>query len=182
MHLRRIVVTAGAALGLALLGPGLGNAWGGGGCHRAGTTTTEATGTTVEMIEACFTPTILHVAPGDSVTFVNRDSMTHNVTANDWGHWDDLYEGDRFTATFGDEGIFPFACTYHPGMSGAIVVGDGGTGVTAPVAATATAVEPPSGGSAWLVSGIAGVAIGLACGYALSRRRRRDPAAATVRA
>ena len=58
--------------------------------------------------------------------------MVHNVTANDWGHWDDMYEGDRFTASFDEEGIFPFACTYHPGMSGAIVVGDGGTGDDGP--------------------------------------------------
>jgi plastocyanin len=180
MHLRRIVVTAGAALGLALLGPGAGNAWGGGGCHRAGTGVTEMTGTTVAIVDACFTPTILHVAAGDSVTFVNRDPMVHNVTANDWGHWDDLHQGDRFTASFDDEGIFPFACTYHPGMSGAVVVGDGATGDTAPVAAAATTVDPPSRGAGWLVPGIAGVAIGLACGYALQWRRRRDAAAAPV--
>lgn len=180
MHLRRIVVTAGAALGLALLGPGAGNAWGGGGCHRAGTGVTEMTGTTVAIVDACFTPTILHVAAGASVTFVNRDPMVHNVTANDWGHWDDLHQGDRFTASFDDEGIFPFACTYHPGMSGAVVVGDGATGDTAPVAAAATTVDPPSGDARWLVPGIAGVAIGLACGYALSRRRQRDAAAAPI--
>ena len=136
--------------------------------------------TTVAMVDACFTPTVLRVAPGDSVTFVNRDPVVHNVTANDWGHWDDMYEGDRYTVSFDDEGIFPFACTYHPGMTGAVVVGDGGTGDTAPVAAAAAALDPPSGGAGWLAAGIAGVAIGLACGYALARRRRRDAVSAPV--
>jgi plastocyanin len=182
MRIRKIVLVSVTAMCLSQVGPIAGMAWGGGGCHRAGTETTDEAGTTVEMVDACFTPTILRVAPGDSVTFVNRDPMVHNVTANDWGHWDDLYEGDRFTVSFDEEGIFPFACTYHPGMSGAVVVGGGGTRDKAPVAVAATAADPPSGGADWLVPGILGVLIGLASGYALSRRRRRDPATAPVRA
>ena len=182
MKIRTVVLMSAMTMCLSQVGPIAGVAWGGGGCHRAGLGTTDETGTTVQMIDACFTPTVLRVAPGDSVTFVNRDPMVHNVTANDWGHWDDMYEGDRYTVSFDDEGIFPFACTYHPGMTGAVVVGDGGTGDTAPVAAAAAAVDPPSGGAGWLASGVVGVAIGLACGYALARRRRRDPVSAPVRA
>ena len=182
MKIRTVVLMSAMTMCLSQVGPIAGIAWGGGGCHRAGLGITDETGTTVQMMDACFTPTVLRVAQGDSVRFVNRDPMVHNVTANDWGHWDDMYEGDRYTASFDDEGIFPFACTYHPGMTGAIVVGDGGTGDTAPVAAAAAAVDPPSGGAGWLAPGIGGVAIGLACGYALARRRRRDPVSAPVRA
>ena len=44
---------------------------------------------------------------------------------NAWGHFEDMIEGDAFTVRFDDAGIYPFACNYHPGMTGAIVVGDG---------------------------------------------------------
>lgn len=179
MKIRRIVQVGLIAMCLGQVGP-VASAWGGGGCHRAGLSATEGTGTTVSMVEACFTPTILRVAPGDSVTFVNRDSMTHNVTANDWGHWDDLYAGDRFTATFDDVGIYPFACTYHPGMSGAIVVGDGAAPDAVAVTAAAGGAEPPGPSNGWLVSGIVGLSIGIACGIGFSRRRRREPASAPV--
>jgi plastocyanin len=169
---------------LALLGPGLGNAWGGGGCHGtdAGTTgVTDATGTTVEMVDACFTPTILRVAPGTRVTFVNRDPMIHTVTANDWGQWGDMSQGDRFSTTFQDEGVYPYACSYHPGMSGAIVVGDGvGSGTALTPASTGAAADPPAataGSSGWLAAGVSGLGIGLAAGVGITRSRARATAA-----
>ena len=64
-------------------------------------------------------------AAGRAVTFVNRDPITHNVGGNLWGNLDDMNRGDAFTATFDAEGVYPFACSYHPGMTGAIVVGSG---------------------------------------------------------
>ena len=59
----------------------------GGGCHEG---TTRGTGTAIEIVDACFTPTILHVQPGQTVTWVNTDPFVHNITANGWGHYDDL--------------------------------------------------------------------------------------------
>ncbi|HEY7755128.1 MAG TPA: plastocyanin/azurin family copper-binding protein [Actinomycetota bacterium] len=165
----------------------------GGGCH-SGVTTGE--GDTVEMRDACFTPTTLRVAPGDEVSFVNLDPITHNVGGNLWGHLDDMGEGDAFTATFTDAGIYPYACSYHPGMTGAIVVGDG-TGAGNGEAVTIAAFEPPSpspeveirtvevgaseGGSSglgWVAGGAIGLAIGLGVGLLL---RRRPAATAAVR-
>ena len=164
-----LVVPAGAALA-------------GGGCH-AGATTGE--GDTVEMVDACFTPTTLHVDPGAKVTFVNRSAMVHNVTANGWGHFDDIDPDGAFTATFADEGVYPYACTYHPGMSGAVVVGDG-EGAASGEAVTVAPFEPPAAPSpevvvetvrvtepsvtGWWLGGAAGVAIGLALGLAVRRR------------
>jgi len=117
---RRTAVLAAPLLALLVL-PAV-PAGAGGGCHGG---VTQGTGDTVELIDACFTPTTLRIEPGDSVTFVNEDSFVHNVTANLWGHFDDLEQGDSFTATFGEDGVYPYACTYHPGMTGAVVVGDG---------------------------------------------------------
>ena len=57
---------------------------------------------------------------------------------NQWGHFEDLHGGDAFTVSFDEAGTYPFACSYHPGMTGAIVVGDG-KGVAS---AESIAVEP----------------------------------------
>jgi plastocyanin len=119
--IRRIAAVALTTIPLALLLPAIPSS-AGGGCHEGVTT---GTGPTIHIVDACFGATITKVSPGEVVTFVNEDPIVHNVTANLWGHFDDLEPGDRFSVTFEDEGIYPFACTYHPGMSGAIVVGDG---------------------------------------------------------
>ena len=105
--------------------PGLASA--GGGCH-GGVTENDASGqedTTIRIIDACFTATVTTVDPGTPVTFVNTDDFVHNVGGNEWGHYDDLLGGDAFTVSFDEAGTYPFACTYHPGMTGAIIVGDG---------------------------------------------------------
>jgi plastocyanin len=118
-------VTAGATI--VVLGmPGA--ALAGGGCH-GGVTQNDATGekvATVKMFDACFTATVTTVDPGTPVTFANTDlGVTHNVGGNQWGHFEDMIGGDAFTVTFDEAGIYPFACNYHPGMTGAIVVGEG---------------------------------------------------------
>lgn len=154
----------------------------GGGCHSG---VTQGVGDTVEMRDACFTPTTLfRVDPGDSVTFVNQDPIVHNVGGNLWGHLDDLDAGQAFTATFKDAGIYPYACSYHPGMTGAIVVGEGtGVGNGETVAVTSFAEPSPvvqvrtveqGSGSApivgWVAGGVIGLAAGLGIGVLVRRR------------
>jgi plastocyanin len=177
--------------GLAVLGATLAvAAWAppalaGGGCHVG---PTQGRGDRVEMVKACFTPNILRTDPGTEVTFVNRDPYVHNLSGNRWGYFDDLHQGDAYTATFDEPGVYPFACTYHPGMTGAIVVGDGtGPGSGAPVQTSLveTAAEQPNrsaptrpdGGSdlGWLMGGAAGMVAGAGLTL-LVRRRRPDEA------
>ena len=191
--IRRVAAAALTALPLALLLPAV-PATAGGGCHSGVTTGTDPT---VLMVEACFTATITKVAPGEEVTFVNKDPWTHNVTANLWGHFDDMNQGDEYSVTFDEEGVYPFACTYHPGMTGAIVVGDAegaGNGtvvettLTGPTAPGATVVEEdpatledasPVGATSeqtasawpWLASGAIGAAIGFGAASMFVRRR-----------
>ncbi len=122
MLLCLIAGTAAVVLGMP------GAALAGGGCH-GGVTQNDARDqkvATVRMVDACFTATVTSVDPGTPVTFANTDlGVTHNVGGNSWGHFEDMIEGDAFTVTFDEAGIYPFACNYHPGMTGAIVVGDG---------------------------------------------------------
>jgi plastocyanin len=156
---------------------------GGGGCH-GGVTQNDATGekvTTVRMIDACFTATVTTVDPGTDVTFVNADfGMIHNVNGNEWGHFEDMSKGDAFTVSFDGAGIYPFACQYHPGMTGAIVVGDGkgaGSDITvepfnAPAPQTVTRVVTQDAGlPAGLVvaAGVVGLAMGAGIAFRLLR-------------
>jgi plastocyanin len=115
------IVVLGAVVGV----PGVASA--GGGCH-GGVTENDASGkedATIQMVDGCFTATVTTVDPGAPVTFVNMDEFVHNVGGNQWGHFDDLHGGDTFRVSFDEAGTYPFACSYHPGMTGAIVVGDG---------------------------------------------------------
>jgi plastocyanin len=121
----RVLVTVG------LLVLGLGGvaapaaAGGGGGCHRdMASGPTEGSGDTVALEELCMTPSVLRVEPGTVVTFVNHDEMTHNVYGSGmFVH--ELAPAGTAAFRFDDEGTFPYACTIHPGMVGAIAVGDG---------------------------------------------------------
>ncbi len=115
-----------------------------GGC---GQPATHGTGTTVAISEMCFRPSLLSVEPGATVTYVNRDPFAHNVGGQLWGHFDDLEPGQRFRATFDAEGIYAFACTLHPGMTGAIIVGDGvgiGNGRSVAVSSDQSKLSQPS--------------------------------------
>jgi len=55
-----------------------------------------------------------------------------------WGGYDALKKGHEATYEFAEAGVFPYVCTWHPGMVGAIVVGDGAGGAIE----TATADGP----------------------------------------
>src|ERR687896_463180 len=157
----------------------------GGGCHAS---LTEGTGGTVAMTKACFRPEILRIDPGTEVTFVNRDPITHNVSSNGWGRFEDMNEGDAFRATFSEPGIYPFACTIHPGMVGAVVVGEdgaAGSGKTVSISAVSHPGAPQGDGAAversgegnveaWLGGGILAGAIGAASVILAIRRRPAD--------
>jgi plastocyanin len=125
------------ALGSSALAGGISMpaAQAGGSCHAV---STSAKGIAVELSALCFQPTVLYARPGQSVTWTNADPGTaHNVTGLgfSWASNGDLYTGDRFTHAFDREGVYPYACTLHPGMVGAVVVGS-------PTASSSAAVVP----------------------------------------
>jgi len=97
---------------------------GGGGCGRP---VTDARGDTVRIRAFCFGPTILRVRPGDEVRFVNADGTPHTVMGANasWGSFRQLNPGKDVTYRFTRSGVYPYVCTYHPGMVGAVVVGGG---------------------------------------------------------
>lgn len=166
---------------LAALIP-VGLAVAGGGCHGG---PSQGTGDTVEMRDACFTPSTLQIDPGATVTFVNRDPVEHNVSGMGWGNYESMRQGERISASFDQEGIYPYACTIHPGMTGAIVVGDGqgpanGVEVETPPlegpAEAAVVTTSVGSGSDWLPAASIGLAAGVALGLGIASIRRRSDA------
>lgn len=64
------------------------------------------------------------VAPGAQVTVMNTDRVTHTVTADSGGAFDDKIDpnaSSTFTAPM-KPGSYPFHCTYHSSMHGTLVV------------------------------------------------------------
>jgi plastocyanin len=127
--MRRIFVSAlvmVAAIGLVGAVPTAAGASGGGGCGRA---VSDARGTSVRIKNFCFLPTILRVRSGDAVTFDNRDGFAHVVLGANavWGSFTQVRSHHSVTFRFVRTGVYPYVCTYHPGMVGAIVVGNGKT-------------------------------------------------------
>jgi plastocyanin len=70
-----------------------------------------------------FNPGEMTVAIGDTVTWVNTDTVSHTSTSNAAG-WESgtIAPGRQFSFTFGTAGTFPYHCRIHPGMVGSVVV------------------------------------------------------------
>src|SRR5688572_2190065 len=98
---------------------------GGGGCHDS--TLTDQAATSVTLSGSCFAPTVVRVAPGDTVTFRNADPYPHRIdaAAGTWGTKTELLAGEETAFRFARAGTFPYSCYLHPTMTGAVVVGDG---------------------------------------------------------
>jgi plastocyanin len=149
------------------------SAGGGGHCEPS-----EDRGTRVDLANACFTPTALFAEPGQTITFVNRDPFAHNVSGAGWGRYDDMAQGTRFTASFDEAGVYAYACTLHPGMTGSIVVGDRGSAgaSTDDVQPVASSTVPTSDGDGRVAAGLIGLVIGAAAGAGVAKVRRRAAA------
>jgi plastocyanin len=174
MRRRTIVLLTMAATGVlwATAGP----ASAGAGCHG---TPTDDTGTVVAMEANCFSPTVLRISPGDDVTWRNDDPVAHTVTGvgSLWGDPADRMPGERISYTFEGNGVYVYSCILHPGMVGAVVVGDGTGNAGVEPAAAMTAVAPSDldrtaagaasasgdGRIGWLSVGLA-VVVGIAVG------------------
>jgi len=59
---------------------------------------------------------------GDTITWVNRDTVPHTVTARDKSFDLRLGPGQKGTITASKPGSFPFYCIYHATMRGVLKV------------------------------------------------------------
>ncbi len=74
---------------------------------------------TVDIENFAFSPDMVVVLNGTTVTWTNLDADNHTVTADD-GAFDSglLEQGESFSYTFDTLGTFPYHCTPHPSMTG----------------------------------------------------------------
>ena len=77
----------------------------------------------IQMKGFAFSLKELTVKVGTKVTWTNMDNAGHDVKATDgsWGS-DTLNNGQSFSMVFDKEGTYPYACTFHAGMTGTIIV------------------------------------------------------------
>ena len=73
-----------------------------------------------------YSPNVIEIPVGTTVTWVNNDNMLHTVTADD-GNFDSGFttlqkNGDTWSYTFTKKGESPYHCAPHPWMKGKVVV------------------------------------------------------------
>ncbi len=82
---------------------------------------------TVTIKHDAFTPAIVHVVAGQTVTFVNGDDETHTFTS-DTAAFDskNVDANGRFVHTFAKPGSYPYHCAIHTFMKGTVIVDPAG--------------------------------------------------------
>jgi amicyanin len=147
MIARKLSLFIALASGLSLVLVPAVPAQAGGGCHNP--EFKDVAGTRVDLRDNCFVQTILRVKAGQAVTWTNRDSTEHAVTGTGaggpWGTDYTFLRGKSVTYRFSRPGVYPYSCYIHPGMVGAIVVGNGGkaSSTQSSDAGVAPIVSPP---------------------------------------
>src|SRR5262245_19750739 len=112
-RLRRPVLMAAAFVALFFVGA----PWPGS-SHQA-----HAADAVIKISNFSFSPPLLTVPVGTTVTWINDDDEPHTVVASDTlfkSHA--LDTGDKFSFTFSTPGKFQYFCSIHAHMVGAVVV------------------------------------------------------------
>lgn len=168
---------------LALLALGMAAA-AGGGCAPQDSDHTQGSGTSVEIKGCKFAPVLLFAPVGATVTWTNSDGHPpHNIHGLGWGMnaGGTLVSGGQTKSTFDRPGIYPYQCSLHPGMSGAVIVGDGQVSASAAAPAAAAPESALVAGrtaeredDATLIAAIAAAALALTAvgAYRMGRGQR----------
>ncbi|QLH07330.1 cupredoxin domain-containing protein [Nitrosopumilus ureiphilus] len=76
-----------------------------------------------------YLPLNLEISKGTSVTWVNDDSVLHNIQSLDasgnvidWFNSSPLNTGDKFEFTFEESGVYKYYCSFHPWRIGLVTV------------------------------------------------------------
>jgi plastocyanin len=117
---RLVLVASSLVAALAMAGCG-GTSYVAPGCSA----TTAVATNSVTIQASAFSPKCIKVSAGDTVTFTNRDTIIHTVTADgvpaayDSGH---LNPGQSFQQPFSAPGTSTYFCQIHLGMTGTVIV------------------------------------------------------------
>jgi plastocyanin len=77
----------------------------------------------VDIRDFAFNKSVITIPVNTTVTWINFDSVTHTVTAND-GSFDsgNLPTNQSFSRMFNVSGTFAYHCSIHPSMTGSVIV------------------------------------------------------------
>jgi plastocyanin len=104
----------------------------------------EAAANNVVIQNFAFSPQVLDIKVGDTVTWQNNDGVGHTATSTTpAGVFDSktLQQGQTFSLTFTKAGKYDYQCAIHPMMTGTIVVTEAGQ---APAVMTAANAAQPA--------------------------------------
>jgi plastocyanin len=82
----------------------------------------------VDMVDLKFEPKEIEVSVGETVTWVNKENVPHNVVNKREGQQpkSELFnEGGKYSWTATKPGAMNYVCTIHPGMEGTVQVAAG---------------------------------------------------------
>ena len=115
--------TTGSAAGSGGGNYGYGGDYGNAATANTAPAAAAASADSVTIANFAFAPKSITVAPGQRVTWTNKDGATHTVT-EDKGAWDskNLPSGATFQHTFDQAGTFTYHCAIHSSMVGTVVV------------------------------------------------------------
>jgi plastocyanin len=79
---------------------------------------------TVQISNFAYQPATVTIQVGDTVTWTNLDSAAHTATDTGSGALFDgvMATGESFSHTFTQAGTYDYYCTFHPEMTGTVVV------------------------------------------------------------
>lgn len=81
----------------------------------------EVTTEVVAIKNFAFSPATLTVKAGTTVTWTNQDSATHDVKGDAFAS-EPLSQGETFSFTFDKAGNYDYICSFHPSMTGKVIV------------------------------------------------------------
>lgn len=77
----------------------------------------------VKIDNFSFSPAMLEIKAGTTVTWINADDIPHTVVSNEQLFKSKLLDTDqRFSFTFDKPGTYPYFCSLHPKMTAKVVV------------------------------------------------------------
>jgi amicyanin len=100
-----------------------------------------ATTHAVDIADFAFSPAVLTIAVGDTVTWTNRDAVVHTATGDGFDSGD-LAQGASYSVTFTAPGTYDYLCTPHPTMTGRVVVEAAPASTAPPGSVPDVAMEP----------------------------------------
>jgi plastocyanin len=76
----------------------------------------------VGMAKLKFNPKKLEIKKGDSLNFVWKESVAHNIKFDNGGPKSKTLNKGAWLAKMDKVGVYKFKCTLHPGMEGVVAV------------------------------------------------------------